>query len=139
MSNNNNNDNCSFMEDAINFGKRHMGKLGTTLGVLGVITAGLIGSKFIVSGSVVLGITNLGIIIGSLEYEHLQNQFYKIEEDNKSLKLENRRLTTFQAFPSSQSVSSAQSTEMNEFLTINPTPKSDTTEPFVEPVVFKLH
>ena len=111
---------CECIEDTIIFSKKHMGKFGTGLGILGVITSALIGSHFIVASAVVLGITNLGIIIGSLAYEQLQNQYDAVEHDNKSLQNEVRRFTTFQ-FPTSQS---------QETPTTESSIESNQTEPF---------
>ena len=89
----NNEDNCKCCHDSISFGKRHLGKLGVSLGVCGLISSVLIGLEYIEASAIVLGITNLGIIIGAIFYERLQKNLDSIHNENSTLKDENKQLT----------------------------------------------
>ena len=101
---------CKFCDDTIECGKKHIGKVGVALGILGVTSSVLVGIHLIVAGAVVLGLTNIGIVFGGVMYDRLQLEANKINDENMSLKTENMRLTSFQAFPSSQTITKQETT-----------------------------
>ncbi len=91
---------CSCLDNIINWFKRNTGKMGVILSIMGIASSVLIGLKYIVAGAVVIGITNLNILIGSISFERLQSEYDKVNGEIESLKMENRRLTMF-SFPHS--------------------------------------
>lgn len=80
-------------DDALEFLKRHTGKIATFLGALGVASSILISAHLVVASGIVLGITNLAIIAGGVVFEKIQLENDKINSENESLKIYNKRLS----------------------------------------------
>lgn len=86
------NNNRDIISDAEIIIKRHIGKVGIILSILGGITSILIGGKFILASGIVLSITNIGVFIGSIMYERLSNEFHEIRQCNESLQNEKNEM-----------------------------------------------
>ena len=59
--------------------KKHIGKMGIILSLLGGISAGLISINLIIPASIAMGLCNIGIFAGSLAYERLQNNLAEVK------------------------------------------------------------
>lgn len=81
-------------DDTIQFGQRHVGKMAVVLGFLGVVSSALIGLHLITATSIILGITNLGIVVGGVAYEKIQNDNDNLKIINQNLQEENTNLST---------------------------------------------
>ena len=80
-------------DNFLEFGQKHIGKVGVLLGVLGVSTSVLVSLNIIVASGVVLGITNLGIIVGAVCYDTMQSENDKLKIHNQNLQEENTALS----------------------------------------------
>lgn len=105
------NNNC--IDDLFSFLKRHVGKMSIFLGVSGVVTSVLIGLHLLIPTSVVLSFTNLGVIIGGIAYETIQNEYEKVNTENESLKFQNKRLSEWK-WRHTQSLSDNTNTPNND-------------------------
>jgi len=78
--------------------QKHSGKISIGLSILGGISAILVG-KFIIVGSIAIGITNASLFFSGLMIEKIVNKKNIIANENKTLKNElSRRITLMDNF-----------------------------------------
>ncbi len=104
-------------DDALDFLKKHTGKIATFLGALGVASSILISAHLIVASGIVLGITNLAIIAGGVVFEKIQLENDKINSENENLKIYNKRLSEWKM--KTESELSSNNDDNNDEIIIN--------------------
>lgn len=112
---------CGLLDFADTFWQKyryHSGKISIGISVLGSVSAILTG-QHLITGSIMVGITNVSVFFSGLAYEKLNNQAKKLNDDCESQRQMIRKLTMAPRFESE-------------------TPQSRESNVTVEPINFEL-